>query len=214
MAKQLSIFTTSDFGTKTNLGFKTLLYFTPLILLVLLLLIPPWYQELNYKLNLGQADRVIIGQEMNQASGKLFGGLPEAEYTVSPNRVIIPKIGVNAPIIEAETEEALNRGAWLLPDGATPDQGSNTIIAGHRYKYLPPSNLTFYLFHKLEIKDKVSIIWQEETYIYEIMEIKIVAPTEISILEPSQDSILTLFTCHPIYSTDQRLVVVAKLIAT
>ena len=139
--------------------------------------------------------------------------LPQAEYDVSPNRVIIAKIGVNAPIIDsADGDYALSRGAWRLPETSTPDKAGNTVITGHRFKYLPPSNLTFYLFHKLEIGDIVSVIWQKKNYYYKIKDIKIVEPTDFSILEPTSESILTLFTCDPIYSQKNRLVVVGELV--
>lgn len=139
--------------------------------------------------------------------------LPESEYSVSPNRLIIQKIGVNAPIVEsASSEIGLSKGAWHVPESSTPDKNGNTVITGHRFKYLPPNNLTFYLFDKLEIGDIVSVIWQEKDYFYRIKEIKIVPDTELSILSPTKEATLTMFTCHPIYSTEKRLVVVSELI--
>ena len=88
----------------------------------------------------------------------------------------------------------------------------NTVITGHRFKYLPPHNLTFYLFHKLEAGDIFSVIWNEQDYYYRIKEVKIVDKTEVSILDSTEEPTVTLFTCHPIYSTEQRLVVVGELI--
>ena len=139
--------------------------------------------------------------------------LPQAEYSVSPNRVIIAKIGVNAPIVDSVNGDyALSLGSWRLPESSTPDKGGNTVITGHRFKYLPPSNLTFYLFHKLEIGDIVSVIWQGQQYYYRIKQIKVVAATDFSILEPTTQPILTMFTCDPIYSQKNRLVVIGELI--
>ncbi len=137
--------------------------------------------------------------------------LPETEYAVSPNRLIIPKIGVNAPIVEARKAEwGLNRGAWHLPNTSTPDKGGNMVISGHRFKYLPPNNTTFYLFDKLKIGDEILVIWQKKEYYYKIKKIKIVDKYDQSILKPTVDTTLTLFTCHPLYSQDKRLVVIAK----
>ncbi|MFH1413180.1 MAG: sortase [bacterium] len=128
------------------------------------------------------------------------------------NRLIISKIGVNSPIVEAgNAEQGLNRGAWRLPVSSTPDQGGNTVITGHRFKYLPPSNLTFYLFDKLRLDDIVSVIWDNKEYYYQIHKIKIIDKTDVSILEPSDKSILTLFTCHPLFSDEQRIVAIADL---
>ena len=70
----------------------------------------------------------------------------EAEYAVSPDRLLIPKIGVNAPIVESSNANyGLSKGSWLVPNTSTPDKGGNTVITGHRFKYLPPNNLTFFL---------------------------------------------------------------------
>ena len=150
-----------------------------------------------------------IQEEKTGQSAKL----PQAKYDVSPNRVIIAKIGVNAPIVDsADGDYGLSRGAWRLPKCSTPDKGGNTVITGHRFKYLPPSNLTFYLFHKLEKGDIVLVIWQKKNYYYKIKEIKTIEPTDLSILEPTEKPTLTLFTCDPIYSQKNRLVVVGELI--
>jgi sortase A len=100
-----------------------------------------------------------------------------------------------------------------LPDSSTPDQGGNTVITGHRFKYLPPNNLTFYLFDKLAAGDIISVIWHEQEYYYRIKETKIVDKTETSILNQTREPILTLFTCHPIYSEENRLVVIAEPVA-
>lgn len=128
------------------------------------------------------------------------------------NRLIITKINVDAPIVEGKDERALSRGAWRLPQSATPDKIGNTVITGHRFQYLPPHNTTFYLFHKLAAGDIAAVVWQGNTYYYRITQIKIVPSTAIEILAPTTDATLTLFTCDPIWSTTNRLVVIAKAI--
>ncbi|MCU0679516.1 MAG: sortase [Planctomycetes bacterium] len=115
--------------------------------------------------------------------------------------------------MEAKDEKAgLARGAWRLPESSTPDKGGNTVITGHRFKYLPPNNLTFFLFDKLAAGDIISVIWQNKEYYYRVKEIKIIPPTDLSILDPSDKPVLTLFTCHPVYSTEKRLVIVAETV--
>jgi LPXTG-site transpeptidase (sortase) family protein len=130
-----------------------------------------------------------------------------------PDRLIIPKIGVNIPIIDVPDEKSgLNKGAWRVTDSSTPDKGGNTVLTGHRFKYLPPSNLTFYLFHKLEKGDIASVLWKGKTYYYRVKETKIVPANDISILDKTDGSILTMFTCDPIYSTKNRLAIISELI--
>jgi sortase A len=71
---------------------------------------------------------------------------------------------------------------------------------------------TFYHLDKLKIGDQIIVRWREKDYLYIVRETKIVDPSEISILNPTEKPTLTLFTCHPIYTTKSRLVVVGDLI--
>ncbi|HMB65615.1 MAG TPA: class E sortase [Patescibacteria group bacterium] len=134
----------------------------------------------------------------------------DAEHS---NRIVIPRIGVDAPIIRTTNQaEGLNKGAWMLPAGSTPGEGGNTIITAHRFKYLPPNNLTFYLLDKLRPGDEVIVLWQEQGFLYRVKERKIIKKDDFSILKPSSTPILTLFTCHPLFSDQERLVILASKI--
>ncbi|MCX6796138.1 MAG: sortase [Candidatus Falkowbacteria bacterium] len=186
------------------------------LLLALYLILLPFYPLLRYegmkkeeaKLNT-EAKKERAVKEVAQIKSYL----PNAKYAVSPNRLIITKIGVNAPIVEAKNEQVgLNLGAWRVPESSTPDQGGNTVITGHRFKYLPPNNLTFYLLDKLIVGDIFSVIWQGKDYYYRVKETKVVPSNDLSVLNSTDQPIITLFTCTPIYSTKNRLVVVGELI--
>ena len=185
--------------------------------LVIYLIALPFYPNLKYSLVYNQSGDLESAQDAAVAREQLAryrSSFPGSEYAVSPNRLIIKKIGVNAPIVDSSNAEyGLSKGAWHIPESSTPDQGGNTVITGHRFKYLPPNNLTFYLLDKLAPGDIIAVIWQEADYVYRVKDIKIVDKTELSVLEPSVEPIITLFTCHPIYSTEQRLVVVGELVA-
>lgn len=205
------------FQPKRNL--KALVYALEFLalLLALYLILLPFYPLLRYegmkkeeaKLNTEAQKEQAVKEEVAQIKSYL----PNAKYAVSPNRLIITKIGVNAPIVEAKNEQVgLNLGAWRLPESSTPDQGGNTVITGHRFKYLPPNNLTFYLLDKLRVGDIFSVIWQGKDYYYRVKELKVVLSTDLSVLDPSDQPIITLFTCTPIYSTKNRLVVIGELI--
>jgi len=128
------------------------------------------------------------------------------------NLLIIPEIGVKVPIVEGEDESALDKGAWRMPETSTPEKGSNTVITGHRWKFIPPNEKTFYLLDKLETGDKFTIYWESKKYEYKVVSISIVLPTELSVLNPTADSVVTLITCTPLFSTAKRLIVVGELI--
>ncbi|MFZ5559876.1 MAG: sortase [Patescibacteria group bacterium] len=128
------------------------------------------------------------------------------------NLLIIPKIGVKIPIVEGEDEKSsLDKGAWRLPETSTPDKGSNTVLSGHRWKYRPPSEKTFYLLDKLEIGDSFRVYWEGKKYEYKVTSIAVVLPTDVDILNPTQTPVVTLITCTPLFSTAKRLVVKGDL---
>ncbi|RJO59134.1 sortase [Candidatus Parcubacteria bacterium] len=129
------------------------------------------------------------------------------------NRLVIPKIGVNLPIVEGQNENsALNRGAWRIPNSSTPKIGGNTVLSAHRFRYRPPSNLTLYLLDKLSVGDIMIVYWQGKEYDYRVGQIKIVPRQNTDIAEPTQEPKLTVFTCHPLFSTKERLVVIGELL--
>jgi sortase A len=129
----------------------------------------------------------------------------------STNTLIIPRIGVNTPILEGKTADVLQKGIWRRPGTSTPDKGGNTVIAGHRFLYKNGGN-TFYHFDKLKTGDSITVYYGAKEYNYVIDDIRIVKPTEISIEAPSTEAKLTLYTCTPLWTSKERLVVTAKLV--
>jgi sortase A len=128
------------------------------------------------------------------------------------NQLIIPKIGVQIPIVEGEDESVLNKGAWRLPMTSTPNLGGNTVLTGHRYKYRPPHKETFYLLDKLIKGDLFQIFWQGEEYNYQVVSSIIVNPDAIEVINPTPQPTVTLITCTPLFSTKQRLIIRGELI--
>lgn len=184
-------------------------------LAVYIIVLPVWpaleYQYFS-RLKTNEVKAPAVKPAANQAEPLNYSSSVSGEH-LSINRLLIAKIGVNAPIIEAKNPQTgLSQGAWRMPESSTPDQGGNTVITGHRFKYLPPNNLTFYLLDKLITGDLVSLIWNKKIYNYRIKETKITPADEISILQPTSQPILTLYTCEPIFSKKNRLVVIGELI--
>lgn len=129
------------------------------------------------------------------------------------NRLVIPKIGVNIPIVEGqESDSALWKGAWRVSGSSTPREGGNTVLSAHRFRYRPPSNLTLYLLDKVQAGDIMIVYWQGKEYDYRVSKTKIVPRENTDIAEPTLTAQLTVFTCHPLFSTKERLVVVGELI--
>lgn len=126
--------------------------------------------------------------------------------------MVIPKIGVDTPITEGIGPEALSKGVWRRPQSSTPDAGGNTVITGHRFLYASGPK-TFYHLDKMSLGDRFFIFWDGKEYDYEVEEIFTVTPDRVDIEDNTDRSIVTLYTCTPLWSATHRLVVRAKLIS-
>lgn len=133
----------------------------------------------------------------------------DTNQQVVPNKVIIPKIGVNSLILEGSSSAVLDQGIWRRPNSSTPGIGSNTVLVGHRFLYTTGPN-TFYHLPKLVAGDHITIWWDNKKYIYTVYETKIVYPVGANIEKPSEEEVLTIYTCTPLWNPTHRFVVQAK----
>jgi len=110
----------------------SILGFLVLVLIAYLLLLP-LYPALKYEF-FKQASR---GEDLKNLAVIREKTEAAVQKETSGNRLIISKIGIDAPIIESVNETyGLNHGVWHLPESSTPDIGGNTVLTGHRFKYL------------------------------------------------------------------------------
>lgn len=116
----------------------------------------------------------------------------------------IPKIDVDIPIIQGSDDVSLKLGIGHIIESDLPGQVGNCALAGHRsYTY----GKMFNRLGEIVIGDTIEINFGKRTFIYQVYEILIVDPKDISVLNRNnRDTILTLITCHPIRIANKRLV--------
>ena len=122
-------------------------------------------------------------------------------------RIEIPKIGVDKIVVAGVALSDLRKGPGLYPFSALPGQIGNAAIAGHRTTYGAP----FFRVDELTAGDEIIVTTVDGKFRYLVTEIKIVKPTDFSVLDQTTDATLTLTSCNPRYSSRQRIVVKAKL---
>lgn len=120
----------------------------------------------------------------------------------------IPKIGVEKAVVEGVSVPALKHGPGHYPRTPLPGQPGNSAIAGHRTTYGAP----FFRLDEVGPGDTIRLVARTGSYRYDIVESKVVRPTDLSVIQPTQNPRLTLTTCTPRFSARQRLIVIAKLI--
>jgi LPXTG-site transpeptidase (sortase) family protein len=135
--------------------------------------------------------------------------------------IIIPKIGVNAPVIAnvdptspATYDSALLAGVAHASTSFTPDQNGTVYLFSHSTNYdwfVKDLNAVFYLLKDLAAGDSVAVFYKGKQYDYIIRETKIVSPHDISYLVPVVgNKTLILETCWPPGTVNQRLIVLAE----
>jgi LPXTG-site transpeptidase (sortase) family protein len=126
------------------------------------------------------------------------------------HHLIIPSMQLDAEVFDGTSIYTLNKGLWHRPNSSTPAQGGNTVIAGHRFTYTNPHGILYYL-DKVQVGDDIGVYWDNTRYLYKVSEVKVVEPTAVQIEDNTPDARLTIYTCTPLWSPHQRLVVIAKL---
>lgn len=137
--------------------------------------------------------------------------------------LIIPKIGVNSPVIAnvdpakpGAYGEALLRGVAQASTSFTPDQNGTTYLFSHSTNYdwfVKDLNAVFYLLKNLEAGDYIALYYKGKQYTYQINQTKVVSPRDISYLVPELGKkSLVLQTCWPPGSVSERLLVFADFI--
>lgn len=123
------------------------------------------------------------------------------------SRIIIPAIGVDAPVVEGDGWEELKMGAGHHIGSANPGERGNMVISGHDDVY----GEIFRHLEDLNIGNEATVYAGDTPYRYVIVGKRIVEPTEVSLLETTPNATLTLITCYPYLIDTHRLVVIAEL---
>lgn len=145
-----------------------------------------------------------------------------------PDRIVIPDIALDAPVIEATTRqiEYLDESfeQWLAPDefaagwhmtSAPLGVPGNTVINGHHNVH----GEVFRYLEDLELGDRIWVYSGSRVFLYQIAAREILKerwqPVEVRLenarwLQTSDDERLTLVTCWPYESNTHRLIIAAR----
>jgi len=132
----------------------------------------------------------------------------------------IPRLGEgwnDAPpvVVEGVSVEDLKKGPGHMPGTALPGEVGNVVLSGHRTTYGAPFNG----FGELQPGDAVVVETRDTWFTYRITGSEIVAPDAVEVTYPVPGEpgatptrkLLTMTTCHPKYSAQQRLIVSGEL---
>jgi LPXTG-site transpeptidase (sortase) family protein len=102
-----------------------------------------------------------------------------------------PRLGLEVPVFVGTDLRTLNRGVGLVEGTAPPDTTGNTVISGHRDSFFRP-------LKDLEPGDELDLVLPTGVeQRFEVEQIFVTDPLDVSVLEPTAVRRLTLITCYP-----------------
>lgn len=125
-------------------------------------------------------------------------------------RLSIPSIDVSKWLIAGVGYKQLEKGPGLFAGSPLPGQLGNVAIAGHRTTYGAP----FGRINEIHKGDTITIQTTIGTYKYIVnKEPRIVSATDIQVVKTTDPTVasLTLVSCHPKWTSKQRIIVTALL---
>lgn len=143
------------------------------------------------------------------------------ELAGAPNRLLIPALGIEAPVVEAATrtqaayKAALREGVTHLPGTAEPGDVGNAYLFGHSsdLPWAPGGYKTvFALLPEIARGTRIYVTDADgNAFAYVSGDTRIVKPDDLSVTEDSGNGkrTLTLQTSYPIGTALRRFIVVA-----
>lgn len=127
----------------------------------------------------------------------------------SPIAVLIPSLSISLPIFPATIKQGVwdttDKGVSYLTSSPVPGEKGNSILYAHNWPNL------FGKLPSMKPGDTVTVIGKKNTVqTFHVTYTGEIDPTNKSILAPSDDTRITLYTCSGFFDT-KRFVVVATL---
>lgn len=121
-------------------------------------------------------------------------------------RLAVPRVGVSAIVREGADAMTLRRAVGHIPGTALPGATGNAALAGHRDTF-------FRGLRNIRNGDDIVLSTAAGDAHYVVKNTRIVDPSEVSVLAPTQGPVLTLVTCYPfnyIGAAPRRFIVYAE----
>jgi sortase A len=138
--------------------------------------------------------------ERHAANG---GGQPAASTASANNpapavvdgligRIEIARLGVSAMVMEGTEKITLRRAVGHIAGTALPGRPGNVGLAAHRDTFFRP-------LRGIRQGDFITLTTVRGDFRYRVVSTRVVPPSEIAVLNPSENEVLTLVTCYPFY---------------
>jgi len=123
------------------------------------------------------------------------------------NRIQIPAIGVDAPIVQGDGWEQLKKGVGQHIGSANPGEKGNIVLSAHNDIF----GEIFRDLDRLKPGDEIKIYTNQRAYTYVVSDSDVVEPTQVDIMDNTSQPTLTLISCYPYLVDDQRIAVTSRI---
>jgi sortase A len=123
-------------------------------------------------------------------------------------RIDIPRLGVSTVVRAGTDARTLRLAVGHIPGTSVPGDPGNVGLAAHRDTF-------FRRLGEIEPGDEVRVVTSYGTFAYRVAGTQIVDPSDVWVLDPTDQPALTLVTCYPfrfIGAAPRRFIVRAHLI--
>jgi sortase A len=139
-----------------------------------------------------------------QFAGPVIIPTPGPSHAV---RLRIPALGVDAPVVQGDGWEQLKRGVGQRIGTANPGTDGNVVLSAHNDIY----GELFRHLDQLATGDEIIVETLSQEYVYRVVSTRVVPPTEVGVMDATQEPVVTLISCYPYLVNSDRIVVVGEL---
>ncbi len=129
---------------------------------------------------------------------------PGPEHAV---RIQIPAIRVDAPIVQGDGWEQLKKGVAQHAGTANPGELNNVVLSAHNDVF----GEIFRDLDRLQPGDTITLFTSQQSFTYLVTQTLILEPTQVEVMAPTSEGVVTLISCYPYLVDNKRIAVIASL---
>jgi len=104
----------------------------------------------------------------------------------------IPRLDLEVPLYDKASDLHMDRGIARIDGTSQPGEAGNMGIAGHRDGY-------FRVLKDIKFGDELIVTSVNGPQTYRVEQLMIVDPSTVDVLDPTEETAITLVTCYPFY---------------
>jgi sortase A len=120
----------------------------------------------------------------------------------------VRRLGLKAIFVQGDSPRILRHAVGHISATALPGESGNVVLTGHRDSFFRP-------LRSIQPGDVITVKTLDGDFEYQVASTEVVLPSDVQVLQPSNENTLTLVTCFPFYyvgAAPKRFIVHARQI--